>query len=141
MSMTLTYNSTSVVLPSPIYAKKPSLTPERWQNANECGDGTVKAYDHDITVYWIELGFRVTYAKLVELRTFVKNTIMFRKLPFTLTPDATFDCGAGAGDAVSGVYLWQDTLPEPYERPGLFECKLLIRTYATGTGDPAEPPS
>ena len=137
MSMTLAYGGTTITLPSPLYSKKPTVTPERWQNALECGDGSVKAYDHDVTVYWIELGFRVDYTELTALRNFVKNTIKFSKFGMTVTPDANLDLGKGKGTAISSVYLWQWTIPEAYERPGLFDVKLLMRTFATGTGAPS----
>ena len=132
--MTFVYGATTLTLPA-AEAKRTSLELERWQNRVVCSNGEPRTYDHEVTEYWIEIGFAATHAKLIEMRNFIKNTIKFSKSPFTFTPDGGFDAGSGKGVAVT-AYLWQHNLPEEYDRPQVFECKLLLRAYATGTGTP-----
>lgn len=133
--MTFAYGGTTITLPA-AEGKRTSLELERWQNCITCGNGSAKTYDHEVTEYWIELGFAVGYTKLVELRNFIRNTIKFKKNAFTFTPDSGFDAGSGKGVAIT-ANLWQSNIPEDYDRPGVFECKLLLRAYSTGTGIPS----
>ncbi len=135
MSMTFAIGGTSVTVPSAIYGST-EVIPSKWQSRKLATDGTPKVSDKGVILWYIKVKFRCNYTQLIAVRDFFKNTAAYSLNAVTFTPDASMNAGAGLGTAVT-VNLWQDDIPEPYERPGLFPVTLLFITRSAGTGSPS----
>jgi len=135
--MTFTYGGTSVVLPG-AFPQTPLPAIEHSQNIGETVSGFVRVYNRGVNRWYPKIKMQLNATQRSALRAFVKNTIQFSTLYFTVTPDATVDLGRGAGVALTNVYWWEDTYSEvPLPGQALFEVSFVLRTVSTGTSDPA----
>lgn len=135
--MTLTYSATTVTLPGAL-PQTPLPSIEHRQNVKEADDGTIRVYNRAVNRWYLKIGVRVKAAERDALRAFVKNTIQFSTLPFSVTPDSTVDFGKGAGVTLASVTWWENTYTEiPRAGGATYDISFVLRTKSTGTNNPA----
>lgn len=132
--MTFTYSATTITPPSPQLGCK--VIPTKWQNRYETEGGTLRIYRRATVEWFIEMTLRCTYAQMIAIRNFFKNTVYYSAYSFTFTPDSNMDAGAGLGTAIT-VNLLQDKVPEDYIAPGIYKTDLILRAVSSGSGSPS----
>lgn len=136
--MTFTYSATTITVGSGIILPATIPNVEHKQVLGEYEDGSPYVYDHAVNVYFYECRVRCTVQQKRDLFSFIKNTIQFSKLAFTVTPEGTVDLGRDAGNALTAVRYWSNNLPVEIQKSGAyFVFSFLLRAYATGTSYPA----
>jgi len=126
--MTLTKDATIVELPGALFGLEYGI--EHYQHTGESEGGDAKVYDHQVNRYIIKASVRISDSQRADLRSFIRDTIVFAKETFTLTPDSGIDLGAGAGNDVT-VRYWPSSYKEKAYAPGRYEVSLTFRREAS----------
>lgn len=122
--MTFAYGPTSVQLHGIIMPY-----PLRVQRLNSVGlaaDGIVKVRDEGVVESYIDIVIREDHDVIYQVRSFLKETVKLAKLPFTVTPDAGVDLGAGDGVALT-VHYWSSDFMESMFAWHQYEYNLMLR--------------
>ena len=136
--MTFTYSATTITVGSGIILPATIPDIEHKETRGIFEDGSPYVYDHAVNDYFYECKVRCTETQKNDLFTFIKNTIQFGKLAFTVTPDSGVNFGRGNGNALTAVRYWGGRLPVEIQKSGAyFVISFLLRAYATGTSYPA----
>jgi len=120
--------TTSFSLPGANYPFKNPTS--RSQELGLTESGAVKAFDHQIHEYLIELNFNCNAAQKASVESFLINTVSFGLATWSFTPDSNVDCGSGSGSAVA-VRFWDSQVDPIFNAPGRFNIGMLLRREAT----------
>ncbi len=121
--MIWTKSATAITVNGTIYP-----LPTQWQkkqNVFKFENGSVAVYDRGKleVFYRLQLAANSNYA---TIRNFIRNTIVFRKYSFTVTPDAGVDLGYGDG-VDTPVRYWSDNLDDENIGYGSRRYEIILR--------------
>lgn len=110
------------------------------QNRGVSENDTVRVYNRGDHGEIITIPLRIKDNELTNLRTWIKNTILFSYHQFYVTPDSGHDIGNGDGGSVL-VRWWDDTFTETRSNYGLQRATLVVKRADVnpwGAGDYAD---
>lgn len=122
--MTFTKNATTVTFNGAMYPVPYKSEPH--QNYGESEDGTIRVYDRNVKVQYIELSIKDDHANLTNIRSFIETTANYRQNTFTFTPDTGHNAGAGDATAIT-VRYWDSNFVENQSSYHIYKYKIILR--------------
>ncbi len=121
---TFSYGGTTITLSGILFPI--NYEGARSQNSGEAEDGTVRVYDRSVKIQYSRFVIKEPHANISALRTFIEDTVKLRLNPFTFTPDAGQNAGAGDGTAIT-ARIWQSNLSEEQYTYHRYRYSIVLR--------------